>query len=338
MARVALVFNLIRPAMLEGRPLDAVAELDTEETIAAIEHALAAGGHAVTRVEADEECYPRLRALRPDMVFNMAEGLRGESRESTVPAFCELLGLPYTASGVLTTALCLDKPRAKQVLAQHGIATPAWQVFEQAQAARRRELSFPLIVKLAHEGSSMGLSPASIVDDDGTLAKRVAYVLDTYHQPALVERYIEGREFTVGILGNTTLEILPIVEIAFDAPRGLNLFQPDEPVIAMAEKAGVTGPPMKPLHRAVIPAPVDEALAARIRATAVTAFRALDCRDVCRLEMRLGADDVLYVLELNPIAGLDPSYLLPRAAAAGGYSFKSLINRILDLAIERTCP
>ena len=127
---VALVCNLIRPEMLRGKPLDMVAELDSEETVLAVEAALREGGHDVVRVEADVEVAGRLRALSPGIVFNISEGIShhdgvagGESRESIVPAVCELLGLPYTGSGVLSTALCLDKPRTKQILAAQGIPT-----------------------------------------------------------------------------------------------------------------------------------------------------------------------------------------------------------------------
>jgi len=333
--RVALVFNLVHPEMLKGRPLDAVAELDTEPTIAAIEAALRSRGHAVLRIEADEALHEALRRSRPDIVFNIAEGIGGESRESHVPAICEFLGIPYTGSGVLTTALCLDKPRTKEILAHHGLATPAYRVVTRP-AGGSAGLRFPLIVKLAHEGSSMGLTPESVVDDAASLDRQIARLVETYHGPVLVEEFISGREFTVGVLGNEELSILPIVEIVFSHPRGINLFQPDDALLEMLADARKERPQYPRLHEAVCPALVDAALADRIRDTAARAYRALDCRDWCRMEMRLGQDGALYVLELNPIAGIDPTYLLPRAAAAAGWSFADLINRILDLALART--
>ncbi|MBI3537177.1 MAG: D-alanine--D-alanine ligase [Chloroflexi bacterium] len=245
--------------------------------------------------------------------------------------------IPYTGSGVLTTALCLDKAKTKEILLQNELATPRGQVLARADDALNRALQFPLIVKLVHEGSSMGLSSDSIVDDENALRRRVAFVINTYQQPALVEEFIQGREFTVGVLGNRELTILPIVEITFDSPRGINLFQPDDPVIEMAAHELGHAPtiPAK-MHLAVIPAPINDALAARIRETATRAYRALDCRDWCRMEMRLGADNRLYVLELNPIAGIDPDYLLPKAARAAGWTYAQLVNHILDCALERT--
>jgi D-alanine-D-alanine ligase len=340
MPRVALVFNLIRPDMLTSGewPIDRVAELDSEETIAALESALRAGKHDVIRVEADNDVFVRLRDTRPDVVFNIAEGLRGESRESVVPAMCEFLGITYTGSGVLTTALCLDKARTKEVLAQHGLSTPRWQVFEHADDAIDDQMTFPLFVKPVHEGSSIGVTPASIVDDAKALRERVAHIVETYAQPALVEQYIDGREFTVGLLGggNEPLEVLPIAELVFDGPRGLNLFDPDEPIAKMAHDAGapLAATPIK--HTTICPAKVDDALAERIRTTARRAFQALDCRDWCRLDMRCDAAGELYVLDVNPIAGIDPSYLFPREARAAGYSYDQLVNRIVTLALART--
>ncbi len=336
MAHVALVCNLIRPDMLENGPADRVAEFDSEETLSALEAALRDGGHRVTRMEADVDLYDRLRGERPEMVFNIAEGLDGESRESLIPAVCELLGVPYTGSGVLTTALCLDKARTKDVLVRHGIRTPEWQLVESVAAPLPSNLRFPLIVKPVHEGSSIGMSLSSIVDDELSLRERVGHVLREYAQPALVERFVEGREFTVGVLGNDVLEVLPIAEVIFDKPRGLNLFDPDDPVIAMASSVGVVMPRPAVSHVSRCPAEVEGELGDRIRDTARRAYRAMGCRDWCRIDMRVGSDGMPQVIDVNPIAGLDPSYLLPRAANAAGYSYAQLINRILDHALERT--
>src|SRR5262249_27122478 len=155
-------------------------------------------------VEANPDLVKELQATRADIVFNIAEGVShqdgvggGASRESLVSAVCELLGLPYTGSGVLSTALCLDKPRTKQILVASGIPTPRFQVFEDATETLAPDLRFPLIAKLAREGSSMGLSQASIVDDESALRALIAKLIHVYRQPILVEEFIEGREFTV---------------------------------------------------------------------------------------------------------------------------------------------
>ncbi len=344
MARVALVCNLIHPGMLGTGRLDAVAELDNEETLLAVETALRQGGHEVRRVEADADLANRLRNAPVDIVFNISEGVSlahgvggGASRESLVPAVCELLVLPYTGSGVLSTALCLDKPRTKQLLAWHAIPTPAFQVFEQPDAPLDAALRFPLIAKLAREGSSMGLGADSIVDSETALRPLLARLLQTWRQPVLVEQFIEGREFTVGVLGNQHLQVLPVVELVFEQTRGINLFDPDDPVLLMAQASGAALPPAGGAHRSLCPAPISDALAGRIGELARRAFHALDCRDWCRIDFRMDRAGALYLLELNPIAGIDPAYLLPRAAAAAGLSYAALVNRILDEALARTC-
>ncbi len=335
MARVALVYNLIRLAMLRDGPLDYIAEYDSEDTISALGAALQAGGHEVIPVEADESVVEKLKVVQPHVVFSVAEGIRGESRESHVPAICEMLGLPYTGSGPLTLALCLDKSRAKQTLAYHHISTPPFQVFRSPNQELDSGLCFPLIVKLLQEGSSMGLSENSIVDDEVALKRQVRCLLETYHQPAIVEEFIEGREFTVGVLGNGAPRTLPIVELVFDGPRGIVLFVPDDPVMPLVKQERGADVRFAQHHRPICPADVSDELAHQIKQTALRAFQALGCRNWCRMEMRLGDDGTLYVLELNPIAGIDPSYWLPRAAQVAGLSYEALVNEILGCALER---
>jgi D-alanine-D-alanine ligase len=335
MACVALVYNLVHLSMLQNGPVDRIAEYDSAGTVAALTEALQASGHDVVPVEVNEAVVETLRAVRPQIVFNIAEGVRGESRESHIPAICEMLGLPYTGSGPLTLALCLDKARAKQILAYYRIPTPPFQVFASSEEVLDPSLSFPLIVKLLHEGSSMGLDAQSIVDDETALRCRVGSLLRTYHQPVIVETFIEGREFTIGILGNDPPWTLPITELVFDHPRGIVLFVPDDAVMPLVRQVSDPNIEFSSPHRPVCPAEVDRDLARRIERTALAAFEALGCRDWCRLEMRLGLDGTLYVLELNPIAGIDPSYWLPQSALVAGMSYAAFVNEIVRCALAR---
>ncbi len=336
MAKVALVYNLIQPHMLHSGPLDSIAEYDSEETISALSGAISAGGHDAIPLEADEAIAEKLRSVRPKVVFNIAEGIGGESRESHVPAICEMLGIPYTGSGPLTLALCLNKARAKEILSYHRIATPPFQVFRSPGDELDSNLRFPLIAKLLHEGSSMGLSEHSIVDDEASLRQQAHYLFRVYRQPVLVEEYIEGQEFTVGVLGNDHARILPIVEVVFSKPRGIVLFSPDAPVVPLIRQERGDAARLPEVHHwAVCPAQVGEELEHQIEQTALRAFSALECRDWCRMEMRLGHDRVLYVLELNPIAGIDPTYWLPKAALVAGVSYEALVNEILNYALAR---
>jgi len=335
MLKVALVYNLIHPETLSPQsPIDAIAEYDSPETVQAVQTALEEGGNQVILLEADEHIAEKLLATRPDIVFNIAEGRRGLYRESHVPAICEMLGIPYTGSDPLTLALALDKARAKQILIYHGVPTARYQIFWEATDQLDPDLRFPLIVKLLREGSSMGLTPDSVVDDEEALRRQVARLLNTYHEPAIVEKFILGREFTVGVLGNHPPRVLPIIELVFPSPRDIVFFSPDDVVLerfpALRDK-----PLPCPRHRPVCPAEVSPALKAAIEETALRAYRALGCLDWCRMEMRLGQDGQLYVLEMNPIAGIDPSYWFARAARAAGLSYADFVNTILQSACER---
>jgi D-alanine-D-alanine ligase len=347
--------------MLLRGPLDRTAEFDCPQTVATLRQAIAVHGHEVVLIEADEDAYGQLRHSGVDMVFNIAEGIRGEDREAQLPAMLEMLGIPYTGSGPLTLALCLHKAKTKEILAWYGIPTPAFQVVTGPHEPLSEALAFPLIVKLLHEGSSMGLSYNSIVDTPQALAERVAHLTHTYAQPVLLEQFIDGREFTVPVLGNAPPRALPVIEVLFKGPRNITLFQPDDPVIRMLarvqgrrlatplafelsadrervllpmEDGGVLEVPVA-LTESVCPATIPAALATLLQETALRAFRALACRDWCRVDMRVGASGIPQVLELNPIAGLDPAYWFPRSARAAGLDYATLIRTILDAARQR---
>jgi D-alanine-D-alanine ligase len=238
----------------------------------------------------------------------------------------EMLGIPYTGSNVLTLALALDKAMAKRVFQQANIPTARFAVLNPGDEISSRGLRFPLFVKPAWEGSSIGVSPASLVRNEEELVRQVEYITGSYKQPALVEEYLEGREFTVGMIGNDELEMLPIREIRFDhcpAEHG--------PIYSYQYKTQWDKEEYFPC-----PADIPTELAARIRAVAVSAFRALECRDIGRVDVRLDADGVPNVIEVNPLPGLAPGFSdLPQAAAASGMSYNELTNKILDAAIVR---
>ena len=239
-----------------------------------------------------------------------------------------------------TLAICLNKALTNQVLSCHGVLVPPYQVFN----SRDEELcigdEFPLIVKLLHEGSSMGLSRTSIVEDETALRNQVDLIINTYHQPVLVQKFVIGREFTVGVLGNQEPHTLPITEVKFNDPYGIVTFYPDEEVIPLVKS--VCGEQfvqeLKENYipkQTVCPADLSPDLAERINRTVLTAFKAMQCRDWCRIDLRMAANGNIYVLELNPIAGIAPGYWLPNSAAAAGMNYERFINKILDIAWER---
>ncbi|HBG46908.1 MAG TPA: D-alanine--D-alanine ligase [Deltaproteobacteria bacterium] len=333
--RVALTYNL-KKDLVEAKslPSDFYAECDEPETIQAVRDALAERHEEVAMVEADEDAFEKLRRLKPDIVFNMAEGLWGESREAQIPAVLEMLRIPYTGSNPLTLGLCLNKARAKEVLAYYGIPTARFVVAAAPSLEIEKFLTFPMIVKPLFEGSSKGIKNDSIVHTPSELKKKVASVLEEYSQPALVEEYLSGREFTVALMGNGEgLKVLPIVEINYSAlPAGVNH-------IYSYEAKWVLDTPDAPLDIFTCPAQIPDRLKSAIEAVSRDAFKSLDVKDWCRIDVRLDSSGVPHVIELNPLPGIlmDPkcNSCFPKAARAAGMSFSSLVNGVLDAARGR---
>ncbi len=330
--RLAIAYN-IKKDTEEGLPEDFYAEWDDMDTIEGVREALASRHEEVELVEADAGAYEKLKTLKPQLVFNMAEGFFGESRESHLPAMMEMLGIPYTGSAPLTLALCLNKARAKQILSYCSIPNPEFFVIESI-SEDLPGANFPLIVKPLYEGSSKGIRDDSIVRSPAELRCKVSTVIDKYGQPALVEEYLEGREFTVALLGNgEELRVLPPVEINYSAlPAGVN------PIYSYEAK-WILDRPETPLDIFTCPAKVDAELEGRITETAKRAFHALGVRDWCRTDMRLDSGGTPHVLELNPLPGILPdpkqNSCFPKAARAGGMDFTTLVNTVVEVARRR---
>jgi len=312
---------------------DFFAEWDTLETITAVKKALQER-HNVTLIEANERSFRKFQDLRPEIVFNIAEGMGSSSRESQIPAILEMLGIPYTGSDPLTLAICLDKSRAKEVLSYHGVPTPSFAVMDTLRGLNGLRLTLPVVVKPLHEGSSKGIHNTSLVESKGELGGRVAEVLEVYGQPALVEEYLSGREFTVALLGNgEELRVLPIVEIRFDSlPDGVR------PIYSYEAK-WVWDQSSNPLDIFHCPADIDVGLQRSIEDVCRRAYRLLRCRDWCRIDVRLDGSGVPNILELNPLPGILPmpqdNSCFPKAARAAGMSYSQLINAVLDTAARR---
>lgn len=332
--KVGLTYNLKRqPSAEEGLPEDFYVEYDDEETVDAIAEALRKGGCKAKKIEADEKAYSKLKRLKSDIVFNIAEGLRGESRESHIPAMLEMLGLPYTGSGPLTLAISLNKALTHQLLSVNGVPSPSFQVFTRADERIDEKLRFPFVVKPLFEGSSKGVRGSSLVRDEKSLRRQVSWVIKTYNQPAIVEEFLPGREFTVGLIGNDNPTVLPIVEILLDKlPSGAS------PLYSYEAK-WVWDTPEKPFDISRCPADIPPKLEKEIRRIAVKTFKVLNCRDICRIDMRLDENGKPRVLEVNPLPGLIPNpdahSCLPEAARAAGYTYDQLICTILWQALKR---
>lgn len=311
---------------------EAQAEWDDVETIEAVRDALGER-HEVIPVEASEGAFDALRRARPDIVFNIAEGSHGACREGHIPSMLEYLGIPYTASDPLTLNICLDKARTKEILAYHGLPTARFRVVAE-KSFSFNSLHYPLMVKPLYEGSSIGILDNSLVRTRQEMRERVIWLLDRYGEPALVEEYLPGREFTVAILGNgEEARALPMVEIKFDSlPPGVN------PIYSFEAK-WIWDDVSRPLEIFECPAKLDDGLRVEIERLCLQAYRVLRCRDWCRIDVRLDAAGRPHLLELNPLPGILPkpeqNSCFPKAARAAGMGYSRLINEVLDIACRR---
>ncbi len=346
--RVALLANLKKNAPTwPGISPDHWDDLDSEKTLAAIAAALESGGHQVTILEGDKTLFETIQKLKPEFCFNICEGHFGDSRESQVPAILEMLQIPYTGSNVLTLALTLDKPMTKRVLSYHDLATPPFQVFERVNEPLNPDMQFPLFLKPSREGTGMGVSADSLVENEDQFRAQLRRLFERYDQPVLVEKFINGRELTVGVIGNLMSPVawrLPENEEAPRVQRGLHFFPPLEIDMSRypAEEKGIYTSRIKvelvDNFHYLCPAPLTEEQVEDLNWLAAATFRVTGCVDVARVDFRLDADDnnKPYILEINPLPGLNPDYSdLCIEAKADGWSYEMLVNRILEEAVER---
>ena len=312
---------------------DLYAEWDEPATIDAVESALRPIGEVV-RLEADADFPARLIASRPDFVFNIAEGLYGPNREGHVPAICEFLGFPYSASDPLTLSLALHKARAKEVMSYRGVPTSPFALVRSPAQARALSLPYPLFAKPAFEGSGKGVSVRSVCQTKRELVHQVDYLLATYREPVLVETYLPGAEYTVAILGNADeARCLPIVGMNFETlPDGA-------PPIYGYEAKWIWDNPADPLDIFECPARIQRKLAGQIREAALGAYHALECRDWCRVDIRCDAEARPMVVELNPLPGILPdprdNSCFPKAARAAGMTYDEMIRAVAETAWRR---
>lgn len=339
--RVALLFNskhnIVHAA---DAPIDALAEYDSEETTQGLARALRTAGHTVVPLEADTTLLDAIRDVSPDICFNIAEGLRGESRESHVPALLEMLGIPYAASGILANAISLDKAVCKQVWRANGLPTAPFQLFRTGDEALSEELTYPLFIKPVREGTGMGIGQESVVRGEAELRERANWIICAYRQPALAESFLPGREFTVGLIGNERPVCALPTSPLYDE-RGFHVFPVLEIDVSPVEDAqGIysshikSDRPMDPAY--LCPAPIDDELAAQLQDLSVRAFTAIGAVDISRVDFRLDERGRPLLLEINTLPGLNPTYSdIVMAARAEGIAYEALVNEVLNLAIAR---
>ena len=259
---------------------------------------------------------------RFDLVFSVAEGVKGRSREAQVPALCELFDQPYLFSDPLTLAACLDKAVAKRLVRDAGVPTPAFAVAKKSAREAAGWTDFPAFVKPLAEGTGKGCEAASLVHTPAELQAAATRAIERYKQPALVERYLLGREFTVGIVGNGDgARVLGVCEILLKENAEADVYSLHNKELC---------------EDLVIYAPADDSEARLAGARALEAYRALECRDAARIDFRSNAPGEPYFLEANPLAGLNPWHSdLPILAAQNGVDFVALIGLIVDAGLSR---
>jgi D-alanine-D-alanine ligase len=334
--KVVLLYNVV-DTLIKGEPKDLLAERGVIHAAEAIQAALASANEEVIAVPIAS----RLRSVikrfdaREVVIFNLCEGLRNQSHlEPYVAGTFEKLGYRYTGSDRRAIAMCLNKARTKVILRAHGIPTAPFRVFKPPPRGSTKPfpslspLRFPLIVKPVAEDASLGIYSDSVVFSPEKLRQKVEHIWQCYHEPALVEEFIAGREFNVAIWGNSPPEALPLSEINYRSIRDplQRICSYEAKWVEDSEEFRRTVP--------VCPAKVSDWLRTRIENTALQTYRLLDCRDYARVDIRVH-HSVPYVLEVNPNPDLSPEAGFARAAAAAGYSYAEMSRRILQFALER---
>ena len=341
--RVAVIANLKGETSLPiDAPADAGAEFDRRETVQAVQAAIESAGHATTFLPADANLPFALRDTNPDICFNFAEGISGDGREAQVPALLELFRIPYTASRVVANGVGLDKTMTKRIWAEMGLPTARFQEFVTGYEPLSHRMRFPMFVKPAREGTGMGTDGNSICYDEPTLRRRIQWVVDSYHEPALVEEYLPGREFTVAVLGHKDAYLtsrhpewygrdgfhrFPICEVDSKESVTPGLYSHEAKTLHFGE-VGIPG--------FLCPAPIDEGLNNALQKLAIAAHEAIGACDVSRVDIRMDARGVPCLMEINTLPGMSPGFSdLCVIANADGISYTELILEILELGAAR---
>ncbi len=331
-----ILSSLQNPALTETQKFnDVYAEWDSFETIDAVRNALEKS-HNVIMIEADEFAFEKFKQHKNqiDIVFNIAEGLNGISREAQIPAMLDMLKIPYTGSDPLTLATCLDKSRTKEILLYNKIKTAKFFVAENVDDLSNFKLKFPVIIKPVAEGSSKGIFNSSFVTNKKDLFSAVENYISNYNQPALIEEYLPGREFTVAILGNDENAVaLPVVEINFD-----ELPEDTVPIYSFEAK-WIFDTRENPLDIFSCPANISAELENKIKEVALRTYKVLRCKDWSRIDIRLDQNGEPNIIEINPLPGILPNpednSCFPKAARAYGLSYDEMLNKVLLASAKR---
>jgi len=330
--KVVLLYNLVE-RLQKGEEKDALAEEAVIEEIGAVESAVRSLGHQCFVVAIREEIFSVihwLSEIRPDVVFNLCEGVYGNSCwEMDIPALLDLFRIPYTGSPPLTLGLCQNKGKVKDILLSQGILTPRYKTFDHP-LEQVKDGFFPAIVKPVHEDGSLGISKESVVFDEVHLKRQVRYVIEKYNQPALVEEYVNGRELNVSIVEiNGKMDVLPISEIDYsEFPEGI-------PKICGYEAKWVPESVEYQKSKPVCPAPLEAEMKKRLEQIAMQVFKLFECRDYARVDFRVDQDGRMYVIDVNPNPDISPQSGMSRQIKVKGMTYKHFIGGVIEKALQR---
>jgi D-alanine-D-alanine ligase len=322
--KVGLTYNLgtdYQPK--EEDPPDAAAEFDTPATIEGLNQAITASGHEPVLIGDGIKLFHFLSGQRVDIIFNIAEGYTGRAREAQIPALLEMLQVPYVGSDPVTLGLALDKVLTKQIMKAERIPTARFLKLSKMEELNQIPLRYPLFAKPNHEGTGKGIDSESKIKTYPKLKSRVKYLLKTYREPVLVEEYLEGDEFTVGIVG-TPPHVIGTMQVVFDTTKVEDFYS-----YHVKEE-------YEQYVHYVCPPKIEPDRLEQIEDIALRAYKVLECRDFARVDIRCDADGTPFFLEINPLAGLNPLHSdLCIIARHNGISYQQLIGKILYSALQR---
>jgi len=325
--KIGMTYNLKSDwKFSDGDPDDSNAEFDRPETIEDLKKIFESFGHTVVKIGNAENLISQIDTLDVDIVFNIAEGFGDRNRESQVPIILDLYGIPFTGSDALTLGITLDKMVAKKCFIADGVPTPGYFMVRSSdpkEIEKPGHLSFPLFVKTTWEGTSKGLSDKSRVTDMASLQRQAAVVINEYKQPALIEEFIKGTEYTVGVIGNENPEASPVCQVTIggNAQLGDQFY-----TFELTQSTDV---------RYLCPAPIAPELTKKMQDIAVAAYQSVGCRDYGRVDFRVDEKGNPYVLEINPLPSLDRKDVFNLFPKVTGTTFEDTVNKILNLALKR---
>ncbi len=323
---VGLTYNLKREyPFRKGDPHDANAELDQEDLIGLVSQSFIRAGHKIIKIGHAENLLKFLKEKKQkaDIIFNIAEGFYGRNRESQVPVILEMHQMPFVGSDGLTLGLTLDKTTTKKILTFENIPTPKFFEISDISSMNGAGFSFPLIVKPRYEGSSKGLDDNAVVTNARRLRERANWLINTYKQPALVEEFISGREFTVAVMGNKNPVVLPIVQIRIEGKLDLgNMFYTHFRLHSTSLDY-------------ICPARISNKLEKKMKELALRTYKAVECRDFGRIDFRVDEKENPYVLEINPLPSLSTEDTFAVVGTYLGVGYERMINWILEEGLIR---